>query len=313
VGIELLIDGWKVNGIISEKQHSTLIALVRRERMSVFVELNALLYLGVLSTVGGLAWTFRDYVENLGDVAILSILAMLATVSFAYCFTKARPYARDEVASPTFAFDYILYFGCLMFSASLGFVETRFRVFGGWDTHLLIAALVFGGLAYRFDNRFVLSLALSTFAACLGLKLSAFDDVASDRLRSLMMTYGASVLAAGWLLHRQGIKRHFVEVYLHLGAHAVLLPAMVGSLDGSLRDVYLFLVVAASATAIYLGVRQQSFSFVAYGILYGYVALSARVLALIPNEYFGFSYLVFTGILVVIALVAIARRFGRHE
>ena len=58
-------------------------------------------------------------------------------------------------------------------SATLAFIETRFAVFQGWGTHLLIAALVFGALAYRFDNRFVLSLALSTLAGYLGLKVSA--------------------------------------------------------------------------------------------------------------------------------------------
>ena len=41
------LDGWKAVGVISEEQHAMLTALVRRERFSVFVELSALLYLGV--------------------------------------------------------------------------------------------------------------------------------------------------------------------------------------------------------------------------------------------------------------------------
>ena len=73
------------------------------------------------------------------------------------------------------AFDYVLYFACLVLSATLAFIEARFEVFHGWDTHLLIAALVFGVLAYRFDNRFVLSLALSTLAGCLGCAFDGFD------------------------------------------------------------------------------------------------------------------------------------------
>ena len=59
---------WRESGVISEAQHATLPAIVRRERFSVFVELNALLYIGVISIVGGLGWTFRDYVASLGDV-----------------------------------------------------------------------------------------------------------------------------------------------------------------------------------------------------------------------------------------------------
>ena len=74
-----------------------LTALVRRERFSVFVELSALLYLGVLSIVGGLVWTFREYVASLGDVAILSILALLMVLAFGYCFSRTAPYSNDEV------------------------------------------------------------------------------------------------------------------------------------------------------------------------------------------------------------------------
>ena len=163
-----------------------LTALVRGERFSVFVELSALLYLGVLSIVGGLAWTFREYVTSLGDVAILSILALLMAVSFGYCFTRTAPYSNDEVDSPTPVFDYVLYFGCLTFSSTLAFIEARFGLFHGWDTHLLVAAIVFGVLAYRFDNRFVLSLALSTLAGYLGLKMAMILARAPSALRTVI-------------------------------------------------------------------------------------------------------------------------------
>ena len=188
------LDGWKAVGAISEEQHALLTAFVRHERFSVFVELSALLYLGVLSIVGGLVWTFRDYVASLGDAAILSILALLMALSFGYCFTRTGPYSNDEVESPTMVFDYVLYFACLVFSATLAFIETRFGIFHGWDTHLLIAAIVFGVLAYRFDNRFVLSLALSTLAGVIGLKMSAFDAMRDDRLSALAIAYGAFLL-----------------------------------------------------------------------------------------------------------------------
>ena len=69
------LDDWRANGVITEAQHAALATIVRRDRFSIFVELNALLYIGVVSIVAGLGWTFRDYVVNLGDAAILSILA----------------------------------------------------------------------------------------------------------------------------------------------------------------------------------------------------------------------------------------------
>ncbi len=233
------LDGWKAVGVISEEQHAMLTALVRRERFSVFVELSALLYLGVLSIVGGLVWTFREYVASLGDVAILSILALLMVLAFGYCFSRTAPYSNDEVEAPTLVFDYVLYFGCLVFSATLAFIETRFAIFQGWDTHLLVAALVFGALAYRFDNRFVLSLALSTLAGYLGLKMAIFDTLHNDRVRFVALLFGAFLIGVGLLLNRQSIKKHFLDVYLQLGANAILLATMSGVLEPGIGVAYL--------------------------------------------------------------------------
>jgi len=306
------LDSWKEAGVITDAQHATLSEIVRRDRFSLFVELNALLYIGVVSVVAGLGWTFRDYVTSLGDAAILSILGLLMAVSFGYCFVRGPSYSNDEVESPSLAFDYILYFACLVLAATLAFIETRFEIFHGWDTHLLIAALVFGVLAYRFDNRFVLSLALSTLAGYLGLKLG-FDTLDSERLRIAGFFYGAFLIGIGVLLKRLSIKPHFLDVYLQLGANAVLLATVSGVFDDDTGWGYLAVLLILSALSIYLGIRFRKFAFVAYGTLFGYAGLSIKVLDAAGDAIFAMVYFVITGSIVVFALVVVARTFGRDE
>ena len=266
-----------------------------------------------MSIVGGLAWTFRDYVVNLGDAAILSMLGLLMAGAFGYCFTRGPGYTNDEIESSSFGFDYVLYFACLVLSATLAFIETRFAVFQGWDTHLLIAALVFGALAYRFDNRFVLSLALSTLAGYLGLKISNFDTLDTDRLRFAGFLYGAFLIGIGVLLYQRRIKAHFLEVYLQLGANALLMAAISGVLERDNGWAYLVVLLAFAAAAIYLGVRYRRFAFVTYGTLYGYAGVSVRLLAAMGGLILGLTYFIVTGSIVVILLVVLARRFGRDE
>ena len=307
------LDGWKAVGIITQAQHATLSAIVRRERLSLFVELHAILYIGVISIVAGLGWTFRDYVTSLGDVAILSILGLLMAVSFGYCFVRGPAYSNGEVDSPSFAFDYILYFACLVLAAALAFIETRFAIFHKWDQHLLIASVVYGVLAYRFDNRFVLSLALSTLAGYLGLTIEPFDTLNSERLRIAGFLYGAFLIGIGILLHQRRIKAHFFDVYLQLGANAILLAAISGVFDDDGSWVYLGALMILSAAAIYLGIRFRRFAFVAYGTLYGYAGFSVRVLDDIGGVITALVYFVVTGSLVVLALVLLARRIGRDE
>ena len=307
------LEQWRDTGVITEAQHGALRAIVTRDRFSIYVELNALLYIGVISIVAGLGWTFRDYVVNLGDAAILSILAVLMAGAFGYCFSKGPAYTNDEIESSSFGFDYVLYFGCLVLSATLAFIETRFAVFHGWDTHLLIASLVFGALAYRFDNRFVLSLALSTLAGYLGLQISDFDTLDSDRLRLAGFLYGAFLIGIGVLLHRQRIKAHFLEVYVQLGANALLLAAISGVLERDSGWAYLLFLLVLASVAVYLGVHYRRFAFVTYGTLYGYAGLSARLLGTLGGITIGLLYFIVTGSIVIVFLVVVARRFGRDE
>jgi hypothetical protein len=305
------LEAWRQAGVITAAQHDSLAALTRHDRFSVYVEISALLYIGVLSTVAGVVWTFRDYVNNLGHAAILSIFAALIAASMYYCFSRGGPYSNREVEPPSLLFDYVLYFGCLTFAAMLAYLEVQIGVFRGWETHLLLASIVFGGLAYRFDNRFVLSLALSTLAAYLGLTLELFDRIDTDRLRLYAMGYGLVVAAIGFALYRFDIKRHFLDVYLHVAANAFLL-ATVSGVPSANGVLYLALLLPLAAALIYLGVRFERFAFVAYGTLYGYAGLSAKLLDALGSPTLSLAYLVVTGSIVVIALVVLSRRFARN-
>ena len=304
---------WKAVGSISQEQHDTLVALVRKERVSVYLELSALLYIGVLSFVGGLGWTVRAYVANLGDAAIIALLLLIVAGAFAYAFAKVGPYAHTEVESPTLALDYILYLGCLVLSSELAFIESRFHLFGSWHHHLLLVSIVFGGLAYRFDNRFVLSLALSSLAGWLGIRVSGLEVVAADPLRAAAVIYGAFVAGLGTWLYRQGIKAHFHEVYLHLSALSVLSALASGIGEPGLGLIYVSALLSLCAGTIYLGIHYQKFALVTYGVLYAYGAVSYQVAEYVDDAAVISFYGVISGILVLVALVILARQFGRDE
>lgn len=308
------LEAWRQSGVITPEQHASLTYHFRRDWFSLYVEIHALLYIGVLSMAGGFVWTFRESLANVGHAAILSAFAALIGASLYYCFTRGLPYSAGAVEHPSIAVDYVLYFGCLMFSAMLAYLEVQMRVFGGWETHLLLASVVFGALAYRFDNRFVLSLALSTLAAYLGLTLNvfdAFDAVETHRLRVYAMGYGLVIAGLGYGLYGRQIKPHFLDVYLHVGANAFLLATLSGVPDDALGLLYLGLLLPLAAGLIYLGIRFDRFAFVAYGTLYGYAGVSATILRELRSPTLWLFYLVVTGTTVVIALVVLARRFAR--
>ena len=306
---------WQQTGVIGDDQHATLDALVSGRRFSLFVELNAFLYLGVLAFVGGIAWTFQTYFTDLGDPFILTTFSVMFGGCLYYCFSHAAPYSHAEVESPSLAFDYVLYLGCLLLSAELAYIEFRFQLFrGAWDHYLLFTTAVYALLAYRFDNRFVLSLALAAFAGWFGLKISAFDFRSTDALRVSALIYGAIIAAGGAALHKQRIKPHFLETYLHVAANVVFWAMVSGIGDRSGSWFYLTALLALSAVAIVQGVRFRRFVFVAYGVVYGYIGISAKIIPALDRSMTAvFGYFVVTGTVVIAALVVLARRFGRNE
>jgi hypothetical protein len=303
---------WKGDRVITDAQHEVLGALVRRDRFSLSLELNALLYLGVLSISAGVLWTVQTHFANLGDAAILVALTAIVGVCVWYCWSRALPYSSGAVESPTMAFDYVLYLGCVVFAIELGYLESRFRLLGdAWDAYVLLSAAVFFGAAYRFDNRFVLSLALSTLAAWFGIKLTRLG-VRSDSLRISALTYGALAAGMGAGLNRVGIKRHFLETYLHVAATALFLALMSGVRSDATGLLYLAGLIALGAVSVRGGIRYRQFAFVAYGVVYPYLGISFKLIER-WSATAALGYGVVSGSAMVVLMMSIARRFGREE
>jgi hypothetical protein len=308
------LDQWQRAGAISAAQHDAIAALVRKDRFPVFVELNALLYIGVLSMAGGVAWTVAAYADRIGDVAIVAALTCAFAGALSYCFTHAHPYANRPIEHEGLAFDYVLYFGCLLLATDIGYIQSRLHPFQlPWDRSLLLASTVFFALAYRFDNRFVLSLALSSLAGWFGVRLGGLHSLRfAGALRPYALSYGGLVAGAGIVLHRTGIKPHFLETYLHVAINVLFLALLSGvGASGATGTAYLLTVLGLSATTIVQGVRFKRFAFVVYGVLYGYAGISGRLLRDVRSFSAGLTYFVISGAVVVVALVALARSFGR--
>ena len=215
------LEQWKEAGTISPEQHGQLAGLARREPFSLFLELNVLLYAGVLTFVAGLGWTVTTWSQQLGDVLVLAALTAILAVCFWYCFSRER--------SPTLVFDYVLYMGALTWSVELGYLENRFHLLSGqWDYYLLATAGLFFFLAYRFDNRLVLALALSSLAGWFGLTISHWSSHQDAMYRAYAVLYSLIVGTAGALLTHRGLKPHFFDTYLNVAANVLFWAVLSG-------------------------------------------------------------------------------------
>ena len=135
------LEAWRIDGTISEAQYAAIAPVVSRARISLFAELNVLLYLGVLAFAGGLAWTASVYSDTWGDFAILVPATALLLGCFAWCARHVPPDAHAQVQAPGLVFDYVLYLVCLVFAVELGYIDDRLHLLQAqWGYYVLASA-----------------------------------------------------------------------------------------------------------------------------------------------------------------------------
>jgi hypothetical protein len=306
------LEHWRNEGAISPEQHAYLARLCRGEPLSLFLELNVLLYAGVLAFVAGLGWTVTTWSRQLGEVLILTFLSTILVASFWYCFSRAPAWSFAERPAPSPIFDYALYLGSLVWCVELAYLEKRFDVLSGqWDFYLLATAVFFFFLAYRFDNRFVLSLAFSSLAGWSGLKISHWPSHQDAAYRECALLYCLLIGFGGLLFQQRGLKPHFFGTYLNILTNILFWAVLSGVFERQGYGVWFLALLLACGVSLAWGLRRGEFAFVVYSAVYGYVGVSSLLIRNVTDEILSLFYFVISAIVMLVALVLIARRFGR--
>jgi hypothetical protein len=306
------LEQWKEQGKISPEQHAHLAGLSREEPLSLFLELNVLLYIGVLAFVAGLGWTISTWSQKIGDVVVVAVLSTLLAACFWYCFSRAPAWSSRETAAPSPIFDYVLYLGSLVWLVELAYLESRFRLLSGqWSFYLLATAVLFFFLAYRFDNRFVLSLALSSLGGWFGLTISHWPSYQDAAYRQYALLYCLLIGAGGTALRRSGLKAHFFGTYLNIVANVLFWALLSGVFKPQGYGLWFLALLLACAASLAWGLARRQFAFVVYAAVYGYVGVSSLLLRGVKGESAILSYFVVSGVAMLVVLVQIGRRFGR--
>jgi len=287
-------------GILGRKQATLLRRIYSRELFSVYWELRLLLYAGILILTTGLGL----------------LIALGSAGCFAYCLRRGGSFSSGQVAAPDAGYDYVLFLGCLLLGTFQGYLEIRYQVLAEhWSWWLLASGLFYLLCAHYFDNRLVLSLALSTLGAWLGVKTTLLGgDMWNVLLRSNGLFFGAVLVAAGAAQYRLGWKRHFRPVHLHLGVNLLLAALISGIGYRADSPAYLAGLLLVGAGSTLYAQRTRSFAFLLYAILYGYLGITIFVLERVRWDTEGYIlYFLVTAAALITALVTFHRRYRSAE
>ena len=311
------IERLRREGILAEAQARPLERAARGELVSVEAELKALLYAGVLLVTAGVGLFLKENHERLGPVAIATLIGAAAAACLFYVWRRLPPFTWNAAGAGHLGADYVLLLGVLLIGADLGYLELQLHLLGAdWPYHLLIASAVAFFLAYRFDSRSVLSLALTSFAAWRGVAVSlSFAARAASRtpaVRANAIACGVLFVGAGIASVRLKRKAHFEPVYVSLGLLLIfggLLTAIFEGRDWLPWEGPLLGTAAVVIAVAYRLRRPLEFSI---GVIAAYLGL-LRILFHAMRDASGLLVVAASSVAVVVLLVRAQRRMNESR
>ncbi len=270
--------------LVSPEQAARLAADEAARPFSLHWELRAALYLGIVTFTGGVGVLIYENLDSLGHGVVVALLTVVVAACFGYAIRRRKPFTWGAVTPPDVPADYILLLGSLSALVLLGYVQYQYGVFGRhYGLATLVPAVALLGVAYRFDHRGVLALALTTLAAWVGVSVTPMSVLRFEFFATAALTWGAiglgaALLGAGLYADFQRRKPHFAYTYLSLGAN-VALPALLAALF----EVPAPSLPSALAAVLELGLcagltwyarRTGSYFFLLLGALYAYITVT---------------------------------------
>jgi hypothetical protein len=301
---------------------SRIVAIERREIVSLRAELRALLWIGVALISGGVGVLLAKNIERIGHLTLIVAIFVAAAGCYFFAWRSirrdgpAQPVPTGETAGgPDVAGEYLLLLGALLLSADLAYAEAQFGILGdGWRWHLLILAAIHGATAYAFGSRKVLSLAIVALAGLFGVDRSGQMFSAGPGDAAARLAMAAAAVALWRVVHERISGRRNFDFALEQAAfHLAMLSSLVAIFDDSLRWIGLAAALVLAALGALHAWRTREESFVVFAILYAVIAIHVAVIPEFPSPRMITGWLTITTPLAIALLYIVHRRWKERS
>jgi hypothetical protein len=303
ISLEPEVVGLRQSGAIDEATAARLIAVERREIVSVYGELRFLTWGGVMLIVSGVGVLVSKHLDKIGPVAIAAAIGIASLACYAVYVWRWRS-GRRHLAD-----DYVLLLAALLASADVGYIESQFHLLGSnWQRHFLLLAVLHGVTAYLFNSRLVLSLSITALAAYIGIERkveAVFDSGADFAVRAFIC---AAILMVWRAVQR---KREFVPVFDHAAANLAFWGAIAMMDAGTTRTLGCAIALVLAAFCAWHGFRRGEEAFVIYAYVYGAIAVDVQICTWLDEEALILVYLILSTIAVIVGLFVTHARMRR--
>ncbi|WP_433829843.1 DUF2157 domain-containing protein [Flavobacterium anhuiense] len=283
-------------GLITENQLDEVKAYRSLNVFSLNAELKLFLYLSVLLFTSGIGILIYENIDSIGHIAILSLLLVVIAVCFFYCFKYSKGFQKEETTFEHPVLEYLVLAGNILTCIFIGYLQFQYKPFGEhYGLATLVPTIVSFFCAYYFDNRSVLTIAITGLAAYIGLSVTPQDLLRNnDFYASQNLSYSAVVLSALlvlWVIYsrRISLKIHFGLIFLTFGLHIASIASIANMVSHDTITWILFALILAGSTYYFYKASYdyKAMSLYVFMIVYGYIG--ANILLFRIFEHVDFS------------------------
>jgi hypothetical protein len=274
--------------LLSEEQFQQIKAYRNLNLFSLHNELRFLLYLSVLLFTSGIGILIYQNIDSIGHIAVLSLLLAVTIICFYFCFKNANGFKKEETAFANPIFDYLLLTANILTCTFIGYLQYQYHPFGThYGLATLIPTLISFFCAYYFDNKSVLSIAITGLAAFVGLSVSPQALLNNSTFNTTSLSYSGILLGISlilWTIYTSKIdlKKHFNLIYFTFSLHLI----GVGCISNLFEDYwYVFeIILAISAYYFYqISYKIPSISLFIFTLLYAYIGFNILLFKIIEQ------------------------------
>jgi len=275
-------------GLISATQYGQVNEYRSRNIFSLLIELRVLLYLSILLITTGIGILVYKNIDTIGHTVILSAILLASVTCFFYCFKNSRGFSLGPVASANMWYDYVVLAANLLAGIFMGYLQYQYHPFGSYNNiAALLPTLLYFFSAYYFDNKAVLSLAITGAAAFIGLSVSPRglleNDFSNPALSYSAIGFGSMLILGAAAREWSDFKSHFSFTYRNFVLHIICITCL-SNLFSDESALYYFILTAAVSYFVWLAYYLGSINFLFFAVTYGYIGLNILLIRIVSNN-----------------------------
>jgi hypothetical protein len=285
--------------LINDEQFQLLEAIRTEKVVSLYYELRLMLYLGIMLFTGGVGYFAYQNIGYMGHLMAMTGIGVAIIVGFYFIRKFAKFYSNGEVTVTLVYFDYILILVSLLIIALFAYVQVYFdlvELLLNWTS--FISAAIFLFMAYRYDNRALLAMAITAFTAAVGLSISPVNWAKgawqlSSNLYTTSIVLGAALAIIGQVSQYKNVKKHFRFTYQNFGLLLYFIGCLSAMFKSDYELPYAFLTLVSAGILTWYTWMKKEFLFFIYANIAGYIAFTYLVFKAVDHmsgDYFVFVY-----------------------